>query len=315
MAGVSIATVSRVFNHHPNIRPELRLRVLDVARKHGYLPRLSLKQKNVVVITPYHPVWPVHSCVDMILMALSQEMTRRGFRLEILPSDNKERLADIQFCAAVAIGVEPLDFAGWADRFPMPLVIVDRDGEAHPPHVCHIRSDEAQGMQLAIQHLHQQGCRKIGCIIHGTPGSGNADLRHAAIVDVLKTLQLPREESLILFSGDGSEKYVELIGKLLNRGVDALFCPGGNAGIVSLYAFSLYNRKVPDDISLIASEQTAFSCYTVPPLTTISPDYPAIAAATADTIESHLEGQCPRGHTVLPYRLIKRESVASRRRK
>lgn len=312
IAGVSMATVSRVFNHHPNIRPELRQRVLSVAREHGYIPRLSLKQKNVVVITPYHPVWPAHSCVDMILMALTQEMPRRGFRLEILPADNRDRLDDIQFCAVVAIGAEPTEFAGWSDRFPVPLVILDRDGDAAPPHVCHICSDETQGMELAIKHLHERGCRKIGCIIHGEPGTGNADRRHAGIVRALKSRKLPGDESLILFSGAGSEKYVELIGKLLKRGVDALFCPGGNAGLIALYAFSLYNRRAPDDISVIASEQSSFSAYTVPPLTTITPDYQAMAAATADVIEAHLLGRTPTGHTVLPYGLIKRESVSLR---
>lgn len=309
LAGVSMATVSRVFNHHPNIRPELRRHVLTVAREHGYLPRISLKQKNVVIITPYHPVWPTHSCVDMILMALTQEMPRRGFRLEILPSDNSDRLDDIQFCAAVAIGAESSEFADWTERFSVPLVILDRDGATQSPNVFHVRSDEAQGMELAIAHLHERGCRKIGCIIHGNPGSGNASLRHAAIVRALKSRQLPCEESLIHFSGEGSEKYVELIGKLLKRGVDALFCPGGNAGILSLYAFSLYDRRVPEDISLIASEQTAFSSYTVPPLTTISPDYQAMAAATADAIEGYSQGRPMAGHTILPYRLIKRESV------
>lgn len=311
IAGVSMATVSRVFNHHPSIRPELRKHVFAVAREHGYHPRLSIKQKNVVIITPYNAVWPVQSCVDMILMALTQEMPQRGFRLEILPANNCERLENIQFCAAVAIGAEPADFADWPDRFPVPLIILDREGKPNPPHVFYIRSDEAQGMELAIGHLHERGCRRIGCIIHGDAGTGNADQRHAAIVRALAKRKLPCDDSQILFSGAGSDKYVELIGKLLKRGVDALFCPGGNAGIVALYAFSLYNRRVPDDISLIASEQTSFSHYTVPPLTTISPDYQAMAAATADVIEAHLGGCSPDGGTILPYGLIKRESVVS----
>lgn len=310
IAGVSAATVSRVFNHHPNIRPELRNRVFAAARAHGYHPRLSLKQKNVVIITPYNAVWPVQSCVDMILMALTQEMSRRSFRLEILPVNNCDRLGDIQFCAAVAIGAEPADFTNWSEIFPVPLVILDRDGKANPPHLFYVRSDEAQGMKLAITHLHERGCRKIGCIIHGDSGTGNADLRHAAIIRALNALALPCDDSLVLFSGTGDERYVELIGKLLKRGVDALFCPGGNAGVIALHAFSLFDRRVPENISLIASEQTAFSHYTVPPLTTISPDYSAMAAATANVIESCLDGRSPPlGRTVLPYRLIKRESV------
>lgn len=309
LAGVSTATISRVFNHHPNIRPDLRRRVFAAAREHGYQPRLSLKQKNVIVITPYNAVWPVQSCVDMILMALMQEMPQRDFRLEVLPFNNRDRIEDIQFCAAIAIGAEPADFKDWAERFPVPLVILDRDGKPNPPHLFYVRSDEAQGMKLAISHLHERGCRKIGCIIHGDPGTGNADLRHAAIVRALSALKIPCDDSLVLFSGTGSEKYVELIGTLLRRGVDALFCPGGNAGVIAFHAFSLYGRRVPEDISLIASEQTSFSRYTVPPLTTISPDYHAMAVATADVIEACLDGGEAAARTVLPYSLIKRESV------
>ena len=312
LAGVSTATVSRVFSHYPNIRQDVREHVFAVAKKHGYHPRVTSKQKNVVIITPYNSVYPVQSCVDMILMALTQELPMRGFRLEILPINNLERLDSIQFCGAVAIGAEPTDFVNWPERFPVPLVIVDRDAKKNLKDVYFVRSGEEQGMDIAIGHLHERGCRKIGCIIHGAPGTGNADVRHAAIVDALEARGLPADDTLIYFSGTGTEKYVELIGKLLKQGVDSLFCPGGNAGIVSLYAFSLYNRRIPEDVSLIASEQTFFSQYAVPPQTTITQDYKAVAVAVADVIEAWLDGLAPSRKTVIPYKLIIRESVISR---
>lgn len=314
LAGVSTATVSRVFSHHPSIRPEVREHVFAVARQYGYHPRLSTRQRNVVILTPYHSVYPVQSCVDMILMALTQELPRRNFRLEILPVNNRERLDSIQFCAAVAIGAEPADFRDWPDRFPVPLVLMDREGTGNPAGVYFVRSDEEQGMRIAIDHLYERGCRKIGCIVHGSAGTGNTDIRRNAIVRALKSRGFPTDDSLILLSGPGSDKYVELAGKLLKQGVDALFCPGGNAGIVMPYAFSLYGRRVPEDISLIASEQTFFSHYAVPPQTTISPDYAAMAAATADIIEARLDGQKAPVRTVLPYNLILRESVAAARK-
>lgn len=309
LAGVSTATVSRVFNHHPSIRPELREQVLAVARLHGYLPRLAARQRNVVIITPYDSLYPVQSCVDMILMALMGEFPKRDFRLEILPVNNLERLANIQFCGAVAIGAEAADFTDWNERFHVPLVIVDRDSARTPRDVYFVRSDEAQGMDTAIAHLFERGCRKIGCIIHGDPGVGNADIRFEAIKSALRRRKLPAGEQFIHFSGPGPDKYVEIIGKLLQLGVDSLFCPGGNAGIVGLYALSLFNRKVPADISLLASEQTFFSRHAVPPQSTITPDYTAIAAAVADVIEKRCAGDPVVPKTVLPYQLISRESV------
>ena len=85
LAGVSPSTVSRVFSHHPNISEELRARVFAISKEHSYHPRLSTKQRNVVIITPYQSVYPVQCCVEMILMALTRELPQRGFRLEILP--------------------------------------------------------------------------------------------------------------------------------------------------------------------------------------------------------------------------------------
>ena len=212
----------------------------------------------------------------------------------------------------MAIGAAPAEFADWGARFPVPLVIVDREGESGASDIHFVHSDEEQGMQIAVDHLFRSGCRRIGCIVHGSPGTGNTDRRCAAIRRALEERSLPAADSLILCSGPGSETYVELIGKLLRQGVDALFCPGGNAGIVSLYAFSLYNRRVSDDISLIASEQTFFSRYAVPPQTTITPDYPAMASATVDIIEARLDGQTAPPSVVLPYSLLSRESVAIR---
>lgn len=108
------------------------------------------------------------------------------FPARILPQDNLERLDGIQFCAAAAIGAEPGDFKHWADRFSVPLVIIDREAKLNSPEVYLVRSDEAQGMELAIDHLYSRGCRKTGCIIHGKPGTGNADIRHEAICRILK---------------------------------------------------------------------------------------------------------------------------------
>lgn len=307
LAGVSPATVSRVFNHHPNVRPQVREHVFAIARANGYRPRLANKQRNVVILAPGEAIYPIRNCLEMVMMALTQELPRRKFRIEILPQEDMDRLDSIQFCGAVAIGAEPDDFKGWSARFPVPLVLVDRDVPAKEPNVYSVRSDETQGMDLGIGHLYERGCRKIGCIIHGKTGSENADERCMAVSKALQARGLPANDVLICLSED--DNYVELVGKLLQQGVDALFCPGGNAGIVTAYALSLFNRRVPNDISVIASEHKLFSRYATPPQTTITQDHVALAEIAADVIEAHAgEKQLPRC-SILPYSLIVRDSV------
>ena len=306
-AGVSTATVSRVFSHHPNIREELRAHVFEVARKYGYHPRLSTKQRNIAVISPYKAVYPIQSYVEMVMSDLAHELSSRGYRIEILPQDNLEQLQRIQFCGAIGIGTDGELFRRWEERFAVPLVIVDRDVPKGSTEVYSVRSDEPQAMELAVGLLADRGCRRVGSIIYGQSGTGNTEIRKNGILKALKRHGLPVAEQLIRFSTE--DGYVEEIGRLLQNGVDALFCPGGNAGMVAAYALSLYNRRVPADISLIASERTVFSRYATPPQTTISQNYAAQASAVADALDARLSGQPFPRRTVIPYQLILRDSV------
>jgi LacI family transcriptional regulator len=78
---------------------------------------------------------------------------------------------------------------------------------------------------------------------------------------------------------------------------------------VTAYALSLFNRRVPDDVSVIASEHKLFSRYATPPQTTITQDHTALAQIVGDVIESYgEESDIPR-RSVLPYSLIARDSV------
>lgn len=43
LAGVSRTTASRVINERPNVRPEVRERVWQVIREHGYQPNLAAR--------------------------------------------------------------------------------------------------------------------------------------------------------------------------------------------------------------------------------------------------------------------------------
>ena len=310
-AGVSIATVSRVFSHHPNIRGEIRDRVFAVAREYGYHPRLSTKQRNVVIVSPYKLVYPVQAYVEMVMTELTRELSLHGYRIEILPHDNLERLESIQFCGAVSIGVETPLFERWDERFALPLILVDRSPSGVSEGVYCVRSDETQAMDLAIGHLAECGCRRIGSIIHGRSGMGNADLRKRGILSALERRGLPAEELLVRIALP--DDYIEEIGKLLRSGIDGLFCcGGGNAGGIAAYALSLYGKRIPEDVQLVSSERAQTSRYCIPPQTTISQDYSALAAAVASALDSGIRGDPVPAETVLPYRLIRRDSTLPR---
>ena len=307
LAGVSPSTVSRVFSHHPKISKEVRQRVLAVARQHNYHPRLSSKQRNIVILTPDESGYPAHYCVEVLVIALSGELARHNFRVEILPWHSRERLEYIPFYGAAAIGLEPEEFQDWNQHFAQPLVVLDRELSRPYPGVWQVSSDEKQAMQLAVSHLRARHLEKIGCLIYGEPGSGKADLRFREAREALRRFDYPCGEELLLYASETGN--VEMVGKLLNRGVDALLCPGQSGGLLTAYALSLFGKRIPQDISLISTEISFFSPYSTPPQTTLNPDYPQLAGKAVEVFQALLSGeQCP-VKTVLPYRLIRRESV------
>ena len=305
LAGVSTATVSRVFSHHPNIRKNVREHVLAVAQQYGYRPRLSGKQKNIVIIVPYKQIYPVAEFVDMVTSELILQLALCGYRIELLPLDNLERLSEISFCGAIGIGIDVPD--KWDEKFALPLVIIDKIPKKKVPGVTFIHSDEKQGMDLAVSHLAERGCKKIGVLIHGTPDCGNVSLRMQAVQSALRSRKLPSDTPLI--RAVLTENFLEEMGKMLQLGIDGIFCCGGaNFGGIAAYSLSLFGKKIPDDIRLVSSERHRISRYCIPPQTTISPDYGKLAETVVGQLDRMINDDASPAEVVLPYSLIVRDS-------
>jgi LacI family transcriptional regulator len=308
-AGVSSATVSRVFSNSSSISAETRNKVLKIARKYSYHPRLSAKRRNVVIITPSKVEFPAQNYTEMVLAEVSRILSACNYRVEILPLDNFDRLNSIQFCSAVAICTETDIAIDWDKHFEAPLILIDKQVPENSHGVYAVHSDEYQGMNLAIEHLYKQGHRRIGALISYI-GIGNPEIRKKAILQALAKHGLPMEEALVRMAGP--EQFFEEIGKMLRAGIDSLFCPGSHGGIISSYVLSLYGKRIPEDISLVASERSMVSRYCVPAQTTISQDYPALASAVLDLINARINGNPFPDETVFPYKLILRDSVNRR---
>ena len=195
-AGVSSSTVSRVFANNSSISAITRDKVMAVARKYSYHPRLSVKRRNVVIVTPSKVAFPAQNYTEMVLSELSRELSVRNYRVEILPLDNIDRLDNIQFCAVVAIGVDSHIATDWDKRFDAPLILIDRPAPPAARNVFAVHSDEQQGMDLAIEYLYNQGYRRIGILI-GSVEIGNPEIRQEAIFLALARHGLPTESALV----------------------------------------------------------------------------------------------------------------------
>ncbi len=308
-ADVSIATVSRVFSNHPNVRTSVREHVLGIARRHHYFPRLSSRRRTVILITPSRTEHPVQSYVDMVTAHVTEAAGGRGYQIEILPEDNLDRLENTPFCAVVQISATVLPWKNWGERFQAPLILIDRETPKPQSHMMSVRSNEPQGMDLALEHLTRNGCRRIGCLVANTK-LGHPESRLHHLRAGLECRGLPASDSFVRLVREA--EYLEETAKLLRQNVDAIFAPGGMGGIITAYALNLLGRRVPEDVSLVASERAVVSRYCLPPQTTITQDYRRMASIAVDAIDASLRGEAPTADTILDYQLIERDSVARR---
>ena len=68
--------------------------------------------------------------------------------------------------------------------------------------------------------------------------------------------------------------------------------------------------SIPGDISIVGFDGTASSEYSIPRLTTVKQDTEQLADRGVRTLLQSIHYELPTVHEYVPYKLIKRESVA-----
>jgi DNA-binding LacI/PurR family transcriptional regulator len=95
--------------------------------------------------------------------------------------------------------------------------------------------------------------------------------------------------------------------------VTAVFAANDHLALGILRALSEHGRRVPQDVSVVGFDDVPEAAYFIPPLTTIRPDFAAVATASLDLLLAQIRsGQRLGDRRVLTPALISRDSVAPR---
>jgi DNA-binding LacI/PurR family transcriptional regulator len=319
-AGVSVRTVSNVVNGFRYVAPGTRSHVQASIDALGYRPNLAARtlrrsRTGLVALVVPEIDSPYFAELAARTVRIAQQ---RGLTVLIDQTDGDEererlllhgkrgQLVDGVLFSPWAVG--PADLTARTD--PVPLVLLGEHDAAAP--VDHVAIDNVAAARDATRHLLASGRSRIA-VIGAQPSTLNATARQrlagyrqelrSAGLEPAPELQRPVHK---LHRQDGYDAMLKLLD---GPRPDAVFCFTDQLALGALRALADRGLAVPDDVAIVGFDDIEDGRYSVPALTTVSPDKDQIAALALDALAAQaLEDHQPRS-IVAPHRLIVRATT------
>lgn len=322
LAGVSVATVSRVINASPKASDASRVAVQSAMEQLNYHPNANaraLAQQTTATIGLV--VGDVSDpFFGAMVKAVEQVAYHTGNFLLIgngYHNEQKERLAIEQLirhrCASLVVHAKMIpdsDLILLLKQIPG-MVLINRIVPGFETR-C-VALDDRYGGWLATRHLIQQGHTRIGylCSNHAI---SDAEDRLQGYYAALKEHGLPCNDRLVTFAEPDESGGEQAITELLGRGrqFTAVACYNDSMAAGAMGVLNDNGIHVPNEISLIGFDDVLISRYVRPRLTTVR--YPIVTMATqaAELALALAQNRSPSEVTHLfSPTLVRRHSVAA----
>ncbi|WP_072989743.1 LacI family DNA-binding transcriptional regulator [Pseudozobellia thermophila] len=278
---LSISTVSRALNDHPDISIETKERVQKLAKQLHYAPNLfargfrSHETYMLGVIVPNIS----HMFTSTILKGILEEAELRGYRVIISESKNSETKQIEMLRTMNQFGVDGIlmSLARKTTRVDevlnvlerVPIVLFDKVSSKVP--CTQIVINEEEAAFNAVEHLIELGKQRIA-IIKETENSYNSEKRYAGYLRALNHHGLPIRKKIIQSTEDISiangRRLTNILLSLKKR-PDAIFAITDNAAIGAIKALHKLNIKIPDEVAVVGFSNSVNSTIIQPALTTV----------------------------------------------
>ena len=324
--GVSVVTVSKVFNNHKDISPATRERVLRRIKELNYQPSLhaqglvSGQSFMVGLIVPDL----VHAFFSEVAKNLAAVVRKKGFGLVISSSNDDPQLEQDEISLMVRRRIDVLIVASCQENAEslravdkeVPLILLDRKFSDFETNF--VGTDDVLVGKMATEHLIQMGYRRIAHIggrktstsLGRMLGYRNALARHQITVPASYVIHRKRSDE----SGDTTGRQaMEKMLKLKPR-PDAVFCFNDPAAIGAMNAIISAVLRIPEDVALIGAGNIRYAESFRVPLSTIDVSSSALGEFAGNlALRLAEEKNLRKPKTiVVPPKLIVRDSTRSR---
>lgn len=320
-AGVSTATVSRVFNRPDLVRPELKRRVREVAERLDYSPDPAARS------LASHRSWRVgallptidNSIFAQLVSSLQRRLRERGYGLLLAAYDFDPELELEEARALIDSGIDALVLTGSARKPALYELIRDRqlpyvlNSILDPDHPCVGHDNRACGA-AATGHLLDLGHRAIATIDAPASVNDRAALRQEGVRAALAERRLRPAATIErpVSLGGGREGLAEILRTAPET--TGIVCGNDVLAVGAILEARARGLRVPEDLSVVGYEDQSVASEMIPALTTLHVPSTLMGLRLADSLVARLEGK-PVPRTIsMRSRLVVRQSTAAPRK-
>jgi len=320
LAGVSLATVSKVLNGRTGVSPERREEILALLDQQGYRRRGTTARRPAglidIVMRGIDTLW-----ATQILVGAQEEASRAGVGLVVTPTHgrtmgNRHWLTSLaqRHSDGLVLVVSRLQTGMDEElsKLHIPYVFVDPIGVPEQD-IPVIGATNFEGGIEATEHLLGLGHRRIG-IVTGDRGVACAMERLEGYKEALTRQDIPIDESLICYGNFQVEGGYAGAARLLTLPdpPTAIFAGSDQQAYGVYQAVKAAGLTVPDDISVVGFDDVPLCQWVSPTLTTVRQPLTEMAReATRILIEMAYRGiEPPHTKIELATSLVVRESTA-----
>jgi len=324
LAAVSTATVSRVVNRSPKVRPDTRKAVEKAIAHLGYVPNraarsLVTKRTDTIALVVSESESRVFSdpFFPSIMQGISSAIADTELQLLLLLARGERehvkveryiRQGHVDGVILMSLhGDDPLPRALTEAGIPTVLSGRPRPGERLP----YVDADNRGGARAATSHLLSAGRGKVGTITGPLDMTVGVD-RFEGYTDALRDSGQRLRKGLVEHGDFSKEAGARAMKALLRRhpALDGVFVANDPMAIGALETLQALGRRVPDDVAVIGFDDVADAATTNPPLTTVRQPLEVMTEAMAELLLRRIDdASVDDEFVVCPTRLIHRASA------
>lgn len=278
--GISPSTVSRALKDHPDISPKTKQKVKELAQQMHYRPNaiaLSLKHSRSFTIGVVIPEL-VHHFFSSVISGISDVAYAKGYRVIITQSNesyerelrNSEALLSSMVDGLiVSVSKETKNYdhiSSFIDN-GVPVVLFDRNIDELP--ADKVLVDDVAGARHAVEHLLEQGCRRIlhfAAPAHLSVGRNRLE----GFKQALQNYNIEYDPTMVI-QCDTFEEAMNITRSVFEQEPrpDGIFAVNDETAVGAMNALKRMGLSIPNDVAIVGFTNGVIAGMTEPQLSTV----------------------------------------------